>query len=49
MPCILGLYTLLCTPEGSENQINQTVHMVAKAVYPRANWDLSAPSTVDRF
>ena len=39
-------FTLLRTPEGSENQI---LHMVAKAAYPKANWDLSAPSTVDRF
>ena len=28
-------YPLLHTLEGSENQINQTVHMVAKAVYPK--------------
>jgi len=32
-----------------EVRINQTAHMVTKAVYPKANWDLSAPSTVDRF
>ena len=32
-----------------KDQINQTAHMVAKAVYPKANWDLSAPSTLDRL
>ena len=35
-------YPLLCALEGFKNQINQTVHMVAMAVYPKANWDLSA-------
>jgi len=42
-------FPLLHAQEGYENQINQTAHMVAKAVYPKANWDLAAPSTLNRL